>query len=329
MRNLVLFVLLPGLTFLGWRDEGISVEVSVEPYVVLEGEGKAELAPHGKGNVYAPHVIHDGKVYKMWYGGQGKDGHDRISYAESGDAKKWLHKGVVLKDDKSNHVNDPSVVVVQGRYYMYYSRTEKYIVDRIDVATSDDGIKWESKGVALAAGTDGEWDALSVGRPSVLVQDGLFKMWYDGRKDFPPDAPVKDVPKSDKSRRSVGYATSKDGLTWERHKASPVFDHDAGGVDVKRLGNRFIMLIESRSGTTFAISKDGIKWKDGGIFAPKSTSTIDAFGHVTPFLLLDKDSGVHRLFVGAAAISSWDQNRIAVIEISGDRLKGLVSTPKK
>ena len=54
--------------------------------VVLAGKGKFEVAPHGEGNVYAPDVMRDGKLFKMWYGGQGKDGHDRIAYAESVDA---------------------------------------------------------------------------------------------------------------------------------------------------------------------------------------------------------------------------------------------------
>ena len=300
-----------------------------KPLVVLEGEGDAELAPHGKGNIYAPDVLWDGKFFKMWYGGQGKDGHDRIAYAESMDAKKWIRKGVVLKDDTANHVNDPSVVVVKGKYFMYYTRTEKDVVDRIDLAISDDGITWEPKGVALAAGSDGAWDALSVGRPTVIFHDGLFKMWYDGRKDFPPNAPVKDVSKSDKSQRSVGYATSNDGLKWERHKVNPVFGQDAGAVDVKLGGDGLIMLYESREGTKFARSKDGIEWKDGGIFTPKSGATIDSFGHVTPFLFLNPNKNIFRLFVGAASATTWDHNCIAVFEIDRDGLNQLLPDPRK
>lgn len=95
------------------------------PRVLLHGEGENELAPHGRGNVYAPDVIKDGKVYRMWYGGQGKDGHDRISYAESTDGREWVRKGVVLRDERANHVNDPSVVEANGKYFMYYTHTDK------------------------------------------------------------------------------------------------------------------------------------------------------------------------------------------------------------
>jgi hypothetical protein len=297
------------------------------PMLVLKGESDSELAPHGEGNVYAPHVLLQGKLYRMWYGGQGKDGHDRIHYAESEDGQAWVRKGVVLEDRKANHVNDPSVVKVGGVYYMYFTRAEKEVVDRIDVAVSRDGATWEPKGVALAAGQDGAWDALSVGRPSVIHEDGVFRLWYDGRKDFPPGAPVKDVPKSSTSRRSVGYATSQDGLRFTRHGADPVFGNDTGGVDVNRLGTRLVMAYESRDGTRFATSKDGIRWTDEGLLVGKSGAEVDAFGHVTPHLLADAHGKVWRLYIGAAGAMTWDRNAIAVLTAPADRLHVVVGTP--
>ncbi len=297
--------------------------------VILEAEGDAEVAPHGKGNIYAPDVVRDGKLFRMWYGGQGKDGHDRIAYAESSDGLQWIRKGVVLQDDKANHVNDPSVVKVRGRFLMYYTRTQKDVVDRIDFAVSEDGKKWESKGVAVDAGKEGEWDCLSVGRPSVVHEGDEFKMWYDGRKDFPPDAPVKDVPKSSTSKRCVGYATSKDGVHWIKHNKNPVRCDDVGAVDVKRVGDRLLMVYESRDGTRFATSKDGLAWDDKGLFRKKSGSKIDLFGHVTPFLLVDYDKLEHRLFVGAAGATSWDCNCIATIAIRDAELNRLLGVTKK
>jgi hypothetical protein len=123
--------------------------VDTLPEIILRGQGGEEIAPHGQGNVYAPHVLIEDGLFRMWYGGQGKDGHDRISYAESKDGKKWVRKDVVLKDDTANHVNDPSVVKVNGRYFMYYTCAKKDVVDRIDVAISQDGRQWERKGVVV------------------------------------------------------------------------------------------------------------------------------------------------------------------------------------
>ncbi len=294
--------------------------------VILKGEGDAELAPHTHGNIYAPDIIRDGAIFRMWYGGQGKDGHDRISCAESADGQNWLRQGVVLKDDLANHINDPSVVAVNGKYFMYYTRTEKDVVDRIDLAISGDGRNWVPKGPVITAGLEGTWDSLSVGRPSVIFHNSKFKMWYDGRKDFPPDAPVKGVPTSTTSSRSVGYATSEDGIRWVRHQGHPVFGLDAGAVDVKFLWDRFIMLYESREGTRYAVSDDGLKWNERGVFVAKSRSSIDAFGHVTPFLFVDREKHHYRLFVGAAEATTWDHNSIATLNIEEKQLRQLLGT---
>lgn len=83
-----------------------------EPLVILQGDTPSEFGVHGKGNVYAPDVcVADGQ-WRMWYGGQGKDGHDRIHLAESRDGRTWEKRGMVLEDKEANHVNDPSVVRV-------------------------------------------------------------------------------------------------------------------------------------------------------------------------------------------------------------------------
>ncbi|MCA9008322.1 MAG: hypothetical protein KDB01_01180 [Planctomycetaceae bacterium] len=83
----------------------LSVPVSATddiPHILLTGTGENEIAPHGEGNIYAPSVLIDGGKWTMWYGGQGKDGHDRISYAESTDGKQWNRIGVVLEDKTAN-----------------------------------------------------------------------------------------------------------------------------------------------------------------------------------------------------------------------------------
>ena len=296
--------------------------------VLLRGETDAELAPHGSGNVYAPDVLRDGGGFRMWYGGQGKDGHDRIALAESADGERWTRKGVVLDIEGANHVNDPSVVKRDGVYFLFYTRTQRDVVDSIHVAVSKDGLKWEPRGPAIEPGRPGAWDSLSVGRPSVLHEEGRFRMWYDGRKDFLPGAPVRDVPTSPDSRRSVGHATSADGFHWTRHGTNPVFGQDAGGVDVKRIGPRLLMLFESREGTRIATSGDGLSWRDGGLLAGRSGAEVDAFGHVTPFLWLPPSGQEPRLFFGAAAAGSWDRNQLASLAVPRTLLDRIVRLEK-
>lgn len=295
--------------------------------VILRGTGPTESAPHGQGNVYAPDVMVDGGLLRMWYGGQGHDGHDRIQLAESKDGKTWARRGVVLDVAGANHVNDPSVVKVNGAYHMYYTRAQTDVVDKIALATSNDGVKWDVQGVVLSPGADDAWDGLLVGRPSVLHEAGLFKMWYDGRKDLPPGAPAANVPKSPGSRRAVGYATSKDGVHWTKHPGNPVVDHDAGGVDVKRIGNGYVMVYESHAGAMAATSDDGLRWHDRGLWIPRSGGAIDRQGHVTPMLLVGQRGRRSILYVGAANAPSWDHNTIAEIVVPPGLMDQLTKKP--
>jgi predicted GH43/DUF377 family glycosyl hydrolase len=317
------------------------VAPSAQPRVMLRGSGVHESAPHGRGNVYAPCVMRDGATWRLWYGGQGEDGHDRIGLAESEDGVHWSRRGVVLDDPAANHINDPEVFKVGDRYHMLYTRAAKEIIDEIHWAESEDGVRWEPRGVALAAGPAGSWDGLSVGRPTVArAADGRYLMWYDGRKDFAAGSPVSGVPLADDSHRYVGVAISEDGARWNRFRAEPVFGNDAGGIDVKRVGERYVMLYESGAGVMHAVSVDGIRWEQRGLCLAKSDGKADRFGHVTPALWFDpaaafaganaldgegatlKTSGWGKIFFGAAAAASWDNNAIASAAVDLKRLVG-------
>lgn len=300
-------------------------ETTVSLRILLKGEGELEVAPHGDGNVYAAEVHHHAGLYRMWYGGQGADGHDRILYAVSDDGEAWTRKGVVIDNGDANHVNDPTVAIVNGQFYLYYTRATRNVIDRICLATSRDGEHWKDHGIVINAGPEGEWDALSVGRPSVLYHEGRFHLWYDGRKDFPAGAPVKDVPLSSDSRRAIGYATSRDGVQWEKHSANPVFGNNAGGIDVALFEDRFLLFYESGRGTCLAESPDGIQWQDHGLFLPKTGEAEDQFGHVTPQLVDDDRAGRINLYVGAAPDRSWNKNQIGVFTLEGKFLRQRLS----
>ena len=300
-----------------------SIASAPETTVLLRGDSPSECGVHGNGNIYAPDVHRVGQSWRMWYGGQGKDGHDRIHLADSKDGRTWEKRGVVLEDKGANHVNDPSVVRVGDEWWMYYTRAAKDVVDEIALATSRDGVAWEKKGVVLRPGTPGTWDALLVGRPSVLREDGVFKMWYDGRADLPPDSPATGVPKSDQSQRHVGYAESADGVHWERKSPDPVFHDGAGAVHVARISSHYLMVYESNHGTKVAVSADGLRWKARGFLVQNSGTAIDAYGQVTPFLWSDATGREARLFYGAARERSWSCNIICSQPIPAGRLAAL------
>ena len=296
---------------------------SSKPAIVIRAESSTQRAPHGHGNVYAPEVVRFASELQMWFGGQGKDGHDRIHLAESADGVHWQQRGVVLEDASANHCNDPSVVRANGVLFMFYTRAGSGIADEIAVATSADGVNWEQRGPALSAGAPGSWDSFAVGRPSVLFEDGIFRMWYDGRKDLPPNAPDPTAPKSNTSQRHVGYATSTDGLHWERHSGGPVYDHDAGGIHVVRVRQHLVMLSESRAGTDCAVSLDGITWRSLGRLIDRANTADERHGHVTPFLLPDQDLSGATIYYGAAAAPTWDCNSICMRRLPPDQWRKL------
>ena len=289
-------------------DTALKVDVPRQKIsILLRGDAPTESAPHGGGNVYAPEVHRDGNRWLMWYGGQGKDGHDRIHLAESADGTSWNKRGVVLDCGTANHVNDPSVVRVGKVWWMFYTVAEKAEQDEIAAATSEDGQAWEKLGVVLKPGEPGAWDSSKVGRPSVLWEQGHFRIWYDGQ---PTEASASTNPIASmvkREARAVGYAQSPDGLRWER-KSAPVFHEGAGAIHVSHIGARWIMLTESHTGVRWAESPDGLAWKSRGMLLPLSGEDFDRFGQVTPFL--HHDQAGTRIFFGAAERRTWDGNMI-------------------
>lgn len=281
------------------------------PGGIVSGQEETEVAPHGMGNVYAPFVLHDGGRYRMWYGGQGRDGHDRIHLAESEDGRLWIKRGVVLDRGGANHVNDPSIVQIGGVYFLYYTQADEGVIDDIRIATSADGVDWTPRGVALGRGKPGEWDDAIVGRPSVLASEMGFRLWYDGRSG---------------GERKVGHAISPDGIHWTREPTRPLegLPPGAGAVDVQRAEDGFAMVYESREGTCLATSRDGIKWRDKGLWVARSGWEHDRYGHVTPHLFLATQEGPARLFFGAAGRTTWDGNSIHAIDLGKSERVALV-----
>jgi len=281
-----------------------------------------ERALHRKGNLYAPEMVRDQGRWFLYYGAQGADGHDRIHLAVSTDGITWKRQGVVLEDASANHVNDPSVVVRDGVFHLYYTLAREGLRDVIALATSRDGILFEKQRVVLGTGKEGAWDSLLAGRPSILFEDGKFRLWYDGRKDLPLGSPDRNAPKSANSTRAVGLAESVDGKHFERVGSGPVFGNDAGGVHVSRLKSGYTIVYEGRQGTRWASSPDGTRWTDRGLLAPVTGTPLDRHGHVTPFLVPGEKP---RLLIGAAMAPTWDVNRLVEIRLGADALQSLAT----
>jgi predicted GH43/DUF377 family glycosyl hydrolase len=103
-------------------------------------------------------------------------------------------------------VASPCVMVEDGIWRMWYVSCVEWESRRsgprhryhIKYAESVDGIRWQRNGVVSIDFKSAEEYAIS--RPSVLKDNGTYKMWYSYRGE---------------SYR-IGYAESKDGIQWER-----------------------------------------------------------------------------------------------------------------
>ncbi|MHA1683033.1 MAG: hypothetical protein ACTSUE_18995 [Promethearchaeota archaeon] len=273
----------------------------VEPTLDTEMAGGIQ-----NGNLYAPDILKANGMYLMWYGGQGSDGHDSIHFATSANGEDWVKYGVAIGVANNSHVNDPSVVVVNGTYYMFYTVAPVGIMDEIWMATSANGLNWTVHGQVLGPTSSG-WESLKVGRPSVLYINDTFMMWYDGSEKDPAH-PTEPKPGSG---RHVGYATSIDGISWTRWSGNPVFN-DSGAIDVEFFDGAFIAVEESGTGIRWRTGSNQTNWEQSyKVLFSKMDTPFDPYGHVTPFIFIEGGSWV-ATYTGAATSEGWNRNRIAV-----------------
>ena len=79
----------------------------------------------------------------------------------------------------------------------------------VGIATSVNAtLTWTKYGSpVLDLGAPSEWDSLNVHAPSVMFDEGIYKMWYSAR-----DAG---------HYTSIGYAESSDGINWSKWVTVP------------------------------------------------------------------------------------------------------------
>ncbi|KJD37218.1 xylosidase [Tamlana sedimentorum] len=116
---------------------------------------------------------------------------------------------------------DPSdVIKVNDLYYVWYSKGPiKTGYDAtVWYATSPDGYQWTEKGMALAKGKPGSWEAGSVFTPNIMVAEGKYWLFYTGTskkygKGFNPDSKI-----------GLAVSNSPDG-PWERLFTNPILSN--------------------------------------------------------------------------------------------------------
>jgi predicted GH43/DUF377 family glycosyl hydrolase len=203
--------------------------------------------------VYQPSVFFDGTTYHMWFGGHNLTTvQTQIGYATSPDSINWTKysNNPVLTpgpegtwDDET--VGSPNVLFIDGVFHMWYGGGDGTIA-QIGHATSPDGMTWtkDTLNPVLKVGTTGRWDEAAVIEPSVLYDgETTYHMWYSGGGSF---------------LWRIGYASSSDGLNWDKHP-NPVLEPGSSGSWDDTFVGLCVVTFNSADSTNFKM------WYGGGV----------------------------------------------------------------
>ena len=101
-------------------------------------------------------------------------------------------------------VADPYVVRIEPYFYLFYLGQDRARRQRLGVARSTDGIRWEKlrANPVLELGDAGAFDENGLGEPAVWNSHGFYWMLYTGRDTA--------------ENRRLGLARSTDGVHWRK-----------------------------------------------------------------------------------------------------------------
>ncbi|MFQ5787998.1 MAG: hypothetical protein ACE5H1_08450 [Thermodesulfobacteriota bacterium] len=174
-------------------------------------------------------VNHEGEKY-LYYVGWNKGSTVRMAEmaglaisVDGGETYQRVSRAPILErtDKEPLTLLAATCVLVEDRIWRmwYVSGTEwvhkDFVRYNIKYAESKDGIKWNRDG-RVAIDFKNKYEH-ALARPCVIKEDGLYKMWYCCRLD--------------NSTYRIGYAESKDGLSWNRKDNEAGIDASESGWD--------------------------------------------------------------------------------------------------
>jgi hypothetical protein len=212
------------------------------------------------GTCFDVSVLKEEGTYRMYFSWRPRKS---VALVESRDGTNWGEPRIAVgPNDKSGweeRINRPAGLRLADGYHMWYTGQTK---DRswIGYARSADGLTWRRASDKAVLSADESWENVAVMCPHVIYdqEQQLYKMWYSGGEQYEPDA--------------IGYATSRDGLAWQKHRSNPVFAtdgknewerHKVTACQVIREGDWYVMFYigfrdEDHAQIGLARSRDGV-----------------------------------------------------------------------
>lgn len=161
-------------------------------------------------------VLREAYTYRMWFSWRPQRS---IALTESQDGIHWSPPEIVLTPEGwEAEANRPSVVKMGEQYHLWYTgqtwEDERTGTSAICYATSPDGRSWTRVQSEPVLSPALPWEGVALMCPHVLWDEHtqLFRMWYSGGAQYEPDA--------------IGYASSPDGLHWQKAASNPLFVAD-------------------------------------------------------------------------------------------------------
>jgi len=268
-----------------WRKVDLDPETDlIQPYVLFGDNHTVLTEPC--------YLIVDGRHY-LFYEAFDALAERRVIYLAAGDS--WLtletiNDGLpVLEADRiweAGSVGAPAVLHRDDRFLMWYAGGEGA---GLGLARSDDGLTWRKNEDNPVLTPEQTWEGGEAGivaAPSVVHHDGKYRMYYSAGRAGGPALQAR-------AGRAIGYATSPDGIVWEKYEDNPVLvadqpwegweenDDSAGWVsspslliehpaerDVYRLyytGNLTGDPLATNASIGYAGSYDGVEWTKASV----------------------------------------------------------------
>ena len=198
-------------------------------------------------------IVHDNNLIYMYYIGWNPSTtvHTRnaigvVVSEDNGNTFQRIYDGSIVDRNKEEPYYTGAVDVIKegSAWKMYYtSGTEWKIVNNkpeicyhIKYATSANGIDWERNNVDCILPVH-EYEA--VARPCVLVENGIYKMWYSKRN-------INNFRTHPDYGYRGGYAESSDGINWTRLDQCFRLKPSEYGWDSEAIAYPYVLKIKER-----------------------------------------------------------------------------------
>jgi len=150
----------------------------------------------------------------------------------------------------------------KGVFRMYFSWRSRN--NSLAYTESADGINWSEPVIFFEPNPDTNWEE-GINRTSIVKKDGVYHLWYTGQS----------YEKEPRGHSWIGYATSADGIHFERYSDKPIMESSEQWEGVALMHPHTLWDEKEKvfkmwysagenyepNAIGYAVSKDGIHWQ--------------------------------------------------------------------